>query len=272
MARLGVAAAIAAIGVALARTGARVGRPGASLRLDARGRLDAIRGSLRTSSSPGANAYAMLSGRILGGYYRAIAADCARALDGVTDPRILEVGPGPGDLAVRLLETIPAGWTGLDIDPAMLAVAGRRLADEGLRARATLVEGDVASLPFADGSFDLVVSSLAAHHWPDAETGFLEIRRVLRPGRKALVYDLPAGWGHFETGSRGIDAAGTVFDEPITSRFRGIGPLTMVARVEATRAVVAARRADVRQADVRHADVRPTGEHGPPTPPSEAAP
>jgi ubiquinone/menaquinone biosynthesis C-methylase UbiE len=192
-----------------------------------------IRRSFRTSSSPGAAAYDVLAGLLLGGYYDDIAADCAASLDGVASPAILEVGPGPGHLADRLLALIPDGhWTGLDIDRAMLDTAERRLAEEGLGARSSAVEGDVTALPFDDATFDLVVSSLSAHHWADATAGFREIGRVLRPGAVALVFDLPESWAHVETGSDGLGAAKAVFDAPVVSRMRGLGPWTLVWRME----------------------------------------
>lgn len=148
-------------------------------------------------------------------------------------PSILEVGPGPGHLAERLLELVPdARWTGLDVDPAMLEAASRRLAFAGHEAAATMVEGDVAAMPFPDAAFDLVVSSLSAHHWTDAAAGFREIRRVLRPGATALLFDLPETWGHAETGSAGLAAAADVFESPDRSRLRGIGPWTILWRLE----------------------------------------
>lgn len=202
----------------------------------ARPAVAGIRRSLRTSSSPGAGAYDVLAGLFLGGYYDDIAADCAAALADAGSPAVLEIGPGPGHLAERLLALLPdARWTGLDIDPAMLEATRRRLAGEGLGDRATLVDGDVAALPFEDASFDLVVSSLSAHHWPDAEAGFREIRRVVRPGATALVYDLPATWGHVETGSHGIGAAESGFGPATASTFRGVGPITLVRRVRLDR-------------------------------------
>ena len=189
--------------------------------------------SMRTSSAPGTGAYELVAGWFLGGYYRDIARDCAAALTGVAEPSILEIGPGPGHLAERLLDLLPgAHWMGIDIDPAMLDAAERRLARAGTRDRATLVEGDVAQMPFPDASFDLVVSSLSAHHWPDTTAGFAEIRRVLRPDAYALVYDLPPGWGHIETGAAGLDAANAVFGDVERTRARGVGPLTIVWRAD----------------------------------------
>jgi ubiquinone/menaquinone biosynthesis C-methylase UbiE len=194
-----------------------------------------MRRSFETSSSPGARAYDLLAGAVLGGYYDDIAADCATTLDaaGVRSPRILEIGPGPGHLAERVLDLLPgARWTGIDIDPSMLASADSRLRRHGLAERAALVEADVAALPFEDDAFDLVVTSFSAHHWSDPRAGFAEIRRVLRPGGAVLVFDFPAAWGRFETGSEGADGAAAVFEAPRTSTFRGIGPWALVRRVE----------------------------------------
>jgi SAM-dependent methyltransferase len=55
------------------------------------------------------------------------------------------------------------------------------------------VVGDVASLPFSDGSFDLVVSTLSMHHWTDPTQGLAEISRVLGTDGRALVWDLRPG-------------------------------------------------------------------------------
>ena len=74
-----------------------------------------------------------------------------------------------------------------------------------------------------------------AEHWPDAAAGFRGIRRVLRPGATALVFDLPEAWGHVETGFAGIGAASTAFQDPELSRMRGLGPWTLVRRVELRR-------------------------------------
>jgi ubiquinone/menaquinone biosynthesis C-methylase UbiE len=193
-----------------------------------------LRRSFETSSSPGARCYDLLAGPLMGGLYDDIASEVATTLAtaGVTNPRILEIGPGPGHVAERILGMLRgAHWTGLDIDPAMLDAARARLTRAGLADRATLVEGDVAAMPFEDAAFDLVVSSFSAHHWPDAEAGFASIRRVLRAEGVALVYDLPETWAHRETGSLGTGAAAGVFPVVERSTVRGVGPWTIVHRV-----------------------------------------
>lgn len=92
---------------------------------------------------------------------------------------ILDVGCGTGYCTRALRRRYRrARLTGLDIAPAMLARARRRARWFG---RSRWVGGDIESLPFAAGSFDLVLSSLALQ-WCDPERAFHELRRVLRPG------------------------------------------------------------------------------------------
>lgn len=56
----------------------------------------------------------------------------------------------------------------------------------------TFMLGDAAELPFADSSFDIVFSRLAFHHFPEPETPFLEMARVLKPNGKLVMIDMAA--------------------------------------------------------------------------------
>jgi SAM-dependent methyltransferase len=141
--------------------------------------------------------YDALSRLLLGKLHRRIAADVAAvAPDGA---QVLEVGCGPGHLSVQLAGQHRLEVTGLDLDPAMIARAAAntdRAANRGGRRPSFLV-GDVATLAFPDGSFDLVVSTLSMHHWADPAAGLAEIGRVLRPGARALIWDFrPGGRPH----------------------------------------------------------------------------
>lgn len=82
---------------------------------------------------------------------------------------------------------------GLDVSEEMIGRATTGAAGAGIgRERLSYRVGDVAALPYDDGSVDLVVSSLSLHHWTDVPAGLTEIRRVLRPGGQAWIYDVRA--------------------------------------------------------------------------------
>jgi SAM-dependent methyltransferase len=138
--------------------------------------------------------YDRLSHRILlGSFFRGIAADVgSRAARG---DRVLEVGCGPGHLSIRLVRERGLDVTGVDLDPQMIDIARSNAssAGSGETVAPTFVVGDAADLPFADESFDLVVSTLSMHHWSDLTAGLAEIGRVLRPGGRVLIWDLRAG-------------------------------------------------------------------------------
>jgi ubiquinone/menaquinone biosynthesis C-methylase UbiE len=196
-----------------------------------RERLDRVRRSMRTSSAPGARWYELLFDRVLGGFFERVAGDVAGAVADVETPRVLEIGPGPGGLALRLVERLPnLHLVGLDIDPAMVERASARAAAAGHEDRARFRVGDVSALPFDDESFDLVVSTFSVHHWERAEEGFGEIRRVLRPGGRALIYDLPDRWGRFEAHARPLaDVAAAAFPGVAPRRVPWPGRISLVS-------------------------------------------
>src|SRR5215210_2450038 len=149
-----------------------------------------------------AAAYDEMSRLVLGPLFGSIAADVAATADAtaeVTAPdgaRILEVGCGPGHLSIRMARQHGLDVTGLDLDPAMIerARANADRAGDSDERRPSFLVGDVASMPFPEGSFDLVVSTLSMHHWANPTAGLAEIDRVLRPGARALVWDFRRGF------------------------------------------------------------------------------
>jgi SAM-dependent methyltransferase len=100
---------------------------------------------------------------------------------------VLDAGCGDAVLGVALAKS-GAGVTGLDRDAGMLAMARRR-AVHGEVALA-LVQGDVASLPFADNSFDVIVAVTVLCFVPDANGVLAEFARVLRPGGRLVIGEL----------------------------------------------------------------------------------
>lgn len=190
-----------------------------------------------TCSAPGARAYEATFGWVLTGLYRAIAIDLRGNRTGQICLHIVDIGAGPGGLAVALAAQFPdARVITVDVDPAMASLAAARVAREGIDDRVHTIVGDVADLPLADASVDLVTSSFSVHHWPDAETGFAEVRRVLRPGGRAIIYDLPDWWGRFETQAPRLAEAARAggFREVSSSQLRWPGSFAVIHRIEAT--------------------------------------
>ena len=104
---------------------------------------------------------------------------------------VLDVGCGTGTLAVAAARAAPGVTvTGLDADASILTRARRRAAASGLEIR--FDEGRSTALPYADASFDVVLSTLFFHHLPDdgKRQTAAEIVRVLRPGGRLVVGDL----------------------------------------------------------------------------------
>ncbi|MFQ6034409.1 MAG: class I SAM-dependent methyltransferase, partial [Sedimentisphaerales bacterium] len=73
----------------------------------------------------------------------------------------------------------------------MLKIAKKLMEqNNGASAPHQLVRGDVQNLPFPDGAFDLVVSTLSLHHWRSPADGIRECWRVTAPGGQCWIYDL----------------------------------------------------------------------------------
>jgi ubiquinone/menaquinone biosynthesis C-methylase UbiE len=81
--------------------------------------------------------------------------------------------------------------TGIDMTPAMLDRARRLSADRQL-ANVTWQQGDVTSLPFADGSFSILVTRYSFHHLLEPLRVLREMLRVCRPGGRLVVVDMYA--------------------------------------------------------------------------------
>jgi SAM-dependent methyltransferase len=100
------------------------------------------------------------------------------------DRRVLEIGVGAG---TDFLNFARAGaiLTGVDLTPAGIEHAQRRLALEGLEAELAVASGE--TLPYRDASFDLVYSWGVIHHAERPHRIVREIRRLLAPGGEARV-------------------------------------------------------------------------------------
>ena len=108
-----------------------------------------------------------------------------KALSGIPEHfsgKLLEVPVGTGILTMPLYKTLPkSDITCLDYSADMMGQAQEK-ADHLHLKNVTFRQGDVGALPFADGAFDVVLSLNGFHAFPDKETAYREVFRVLRPG------------------------------------------------------------------------------------------
>jgi len=157
--------------------------------------------------------------------------------------RVLELGFGPGHL---LVELAARGYpvAGLDLSPAMVRLAGRRL--RRLRPAAPdvlLCRGRAGALPFAPGSFDAVVATFPTAYI--AHPDFLcSLAAVLRSGGRLVVVEEAV------LGKRGIVNRGLEWLYHVTGQ-RGPGAPGLAASLEAAglrawREIVAVEDTEVR--------------------------
>jgi ubiquinone/menaquinone biosynthesis C-methylase UbiE len=117
------------------------------------------------------------------GDFRPILRYVASQLDPARQADVLEIGPGPGWIGIRLAQSHPAvRVTGIDISAAFVAIANENSRREGVADRAVFILGDAAEMNgLADGSFDVVVSYQSLHYWDPLDRALNQIARVLRP-------------------------------------------------------------------------------------------
>ncbi|MEI7554827.1 class I SAM-dependent methyltransferase [Candidatus Chlorohelix sp.] len=109
---------------------------------------------------------------------------------------VLDLGCGPGNLTLNAKANV--GKTGkvfgIDAAPEMIELANKKAAEKGVEVGFQVAYAQ--ELPFADATFDVVISRLVFHHLPgDLKLQALnEIQRVLKPGGKCLVvdFDMPS--------------------------------------------------------------------------------
>jgi arsenite methyltransferase len=111
------------------------------------------------------------------------------ALAAETGHRVLDVGCGPGFYCAELLDEVgPSGAViGVDSSPPMLALAARRC--EG-HDNVEFHEAEATSLPVGEASVDRALCVQVLEYVPDANAGLAEMHRALRPGGRAVVWDV----------------------------------------------------------------------------------
>jgi len=116
--------------------------------------------------------------------------------------KVLDVGCGNGILTMGAAKRLTSGeavgidiWTEGSGDCRPEAFAANAIA-EGVEQRVRLANEDVRQLPYADASFDVIISALTMHHLSrDSRRALEEMLRVLRPGGQVSIYDAPPAVG-----------------------------------------------------------------------------
>ena len=109
-------------------------------------------------------------------------------LRGISPKTIAELGCGGGRNAAELMQRYPqAKLTALDYSPVSVEKAKALNAAMIEAGRCTVLQGNVASLPFEEASFDLATTFETVYSWPGIETCFAEVCRTLRSGGTFMI-------------------------------------------------------------------------------------
>lgn len=105
--------------------------------------------------------------------------------------RLLDVATGTADFALLAARCLPrAHITGIDLSENMLVIGRAKVVAAKLDARIALQTGDGLALAFPDASFDTVTAAFGVRNFENLATGFSEMRRVLKPGGRAVILEL----------------------------------------------------------------------------------
>jgi ubiquinone/menaquinone biosynthesis C-methylase UbiE len=114
------------------------------------------------------------------------------ALSVLPDDRVLEVGPGPGDLMNRIVPMVPrSSVTGVDYSPEMIEFCSRRFASLIESGRIELRCTSADAMPFAGDQFTKACTVHTIYFWPDPAAVFREFWRVLRAGGRLVAAFFP---------------------------------------------------------------------------------
>lgn len=106
------------------------------------------------------------------------------------EARLLDLGCGGGHasyVAAQHVKSVVA----YDLSTKMLNIVARTAKERGYE-HLTTQHGYAEFLPFEEESFDIVISRYSAHHWHDVGRALREVKRVLKPGGKAIFMDVNA--------------------------------------------------------------------------------
>ena len=112
------------------------------------------------------------------GFGASIVSDVIKALAGLENKPVLEVGVGSGRIGFPLLEKIKAWFVGLDLSREMLKLAKTRM--PLYKQKFGLILGDAEHLPFVNGVFDAIICISTMHYFAIPERSLTEFSRTLK--------------------------------------------------------------------------------------------
>jgi len=101
---------------------------------------------------------------------------------------VLEVAPGPGYFAIEMARLDRLHVTGLDISHTFVGIARENARQAGVSV--DFQQGNASSMPFAEGSFDLIICQAAFKNFSQPGKAIDEMYRVLRDGGTAVIQDM----------------------------------------------------------------------------------
>ena len=104
----------------------------------------------------------------------------------VTEGLCLDIGSGPGSLAIAMAEITNLRTVALDVSHEMIEIARTNFSDKQLYRQIVPIVADVHEMPYPNDTFHLIVSRGSIFFWNDRVRAFKEIYRILRPGGVAF--------------------------------------------------------------------------------------
>ncbi len=136
-----------------------------------------------------AGRYDLMNTIMTGGRHHAWRAATARALVRPGD-HVVDVGCGTGDLSLACARAGAGAVLAVDFAAPMLPIARRKAGRRGASG-VGFMQGDGLRLPLADGSADAWCAAFVMRNVPDVDGLLAEAHRVLRPGGRLAVLDIP---------------------------------------------------------------------------------
>jgi len=104
----------------------------------------------------------------------------------ITAGLCLDIGSGPGSLAIAMAKITSLSVVALDVSHDMMKIARTNFANKQFSRQIVPIVADVHEMPYPDDMFDLIVSRGSIFFWNDRARAFKEIFRVLKPGGVAF--------------------------------------------------------------------------------------